>query len=219
MAASLNSVAFRDWTGTGGTFTIPTTGTPKGVIVGIAQNTLTTDQITSVTWGGGTMTRITSGTCGGETGRTYLYFRGSSVASAGTVNVVSVAGTFTAWAAAVDAYQVDTELASFGTFHSDAVANPSVTLATTSSDFGLAFAVLFSGVNAPSGIVAGAGMGTIATGRDFGTQSAAAEQGAGGGANEIVDFTVAAASSAMCAALVREVPPVFPIVNAALAVA
>jgi len=67
------------------------TGTPEGILVFINSTTSATDYISSVTYGGVTMTRIAGGSAvdntAGEPGRTDTFFLGSSVPT-GTQNVV-----------------------------------------------------------------------------------------------------------------------------------
>jgi hypothetical protein len=229
MAVSFDAQAFKDWTGTGGTVAITPVGVPKGVIVGIAQAPLATDQITSVTWGGAAMTRVaTNGfgtTSGGEPGACYLYFLGSAVAATGTVNVVSTAGTFTAFGITVTANQAWTHIAASAKTSASTVTSPSVTIPSVSSDDGVGFGVLFSSWDAPSSNTVGAGLtavtGSAAGGRDFGSQSASAEFGRKSGANVSMGWTTSAGSAAVvCAALVSEIPPTVqpPNVNFAWAV-
>jgi hypothetical protein len=228
VAVSFDAQAFRDWTGTGGTFTLTPVGVPRGIAVLIAQAPLATDQITSVSYGGSTLTRVpTNGfaTVGdAEPGASYMYFRGTAVPTSGTVNVVSAAGTFTAWGVTVTANQANTEIAASGKTNGAAVTNPAVTLATSSADDGVAVGVLYSGQNAPSSIVADPGFtaltGSAAGGRDFGLMSAGAEQGRRSGANAVVSWTVGSDDACVCAALIREVAPAVqpPVTNFSLQV-
>ena len=103
MALSYGTQFFRDLTGAGGTFTVTTpSGVPAGIAVLIAQGTNpAADPVTAVSYGGAALTRITRATCGGEPGASLLYFRGQSVPTTGTVNVVTSGGTYTAWAVTV----------------------------------------------------------------------------------------------------------------------
>lgn len=225
MPLSFDAQAFRDLPSTGGTFTIVPVGTPRAIAVLIAQSASSSDLVSSVTYGGATLTRI--GGFGQDTstelGAAYGYFKGSGVASSGTVNVVLTAGgTATAWAVTLTSSQgVAAEVVTSGT-QGENRANPSLTLATSATDSGIAFGVLFSGQASPADatIAAGSGYtkltGSSAGGRAFSAAAACAEYGAKSGANVVVDWTVSADDVAFHAMFVREIPSVPPTVNSAI---
>ena len=53
MPVTYGTAFFRDWTGTGGTFTLTPVGTPKGIAVLVAQGTQSgADLVTGANWGG-----------------------------------------------------------------------------------------------------------------------------------------------------------------------
>src|SRR6185369_16602791 len=99
MAVAFDAQAFKDFTtGAGGTWTHSSVGVPAGMAVLIVQNASTVDRITAVSYGGGTLTRVSTipGGSGSEPGRSYMYFRGTVVPASGTVNVVGTLA-FTCW--------------------------------------------------------------------------------------------------------------------------
>lgn len=225
MAVGFDAQSFRDLTGTGGTFTHVPVGTPRGMAVMIASNLATTDVITSVAFGGATLTRMAfmSGGAASEPGAAYLYFKGSAVPASGTVNIVSTNGTYTAWGLSVTANQAWTEFAGTATVTSTSMVNPSATVHATSGDSGVVVGIYFSGVDAPATNVPNAGYsaltGSAAGGRDFGSQSAVAARGSGSGATVSIGWENSTADDvALIAALIREVPPVVvpPTVNASM---
>jgi fibronectin-binding autotransporter adhesin len=223
LAVSFDAQSFKDLTGVGGTFTHVPVGTPCGIAVMVAANTIT-DVIASVTFGGNALTRagFMSGGVASEPGSAYLYFLGTAVATSGTVNVVGTGGTYTAWAVTMTANQAWTEVAGTATQTSTSLANPSGTIHASSGDDGLVVGVLFSGANAPATNVANPGYtaltGSAAGGVDFGSQSGCALQGRGSGATVSYGWANATADDvAAVGALIREKAPVqpFPMVNAA----
>lgn len=185
MAVALDAQSFKDLAGTGGTFThSPVGGTPQGIAVLLASNAATTDTVTAVSYGGAALSRVAfmSGGAASEPGAAYLYFKGSGVASSGTVNVITTTGTSTAWAVTVDALK-DTEFGGTATVTSTSLANPSGTVTVTAGlSLGMMVGVLFSGANAPASNAVNSGYtaltGSAAGGRDFGSQSAVAAYGA-----------------------------------------
>ena len=121
-------------TGTGTlSWTHTPSGTPRGVWVGIGQNQASGDQVTSVTYGGVAMTRVTM-VLGAfaETMTTYAYFLGASIPTGaqtvtvlvgGAANKRAVSSTFTA--------AQDTEVHTFGTVSNTSATNPSIALTIT----------------------------------------------------------------------------------------
>ncbi len=219
MAVAFDAQAFRDYAAsTGGTFTHVSVGTPRGIAVLIASNAATTDVITAVSYGGGTLTRIAfmSGGAASEPGAAYLYFKGTAVAASGTVNVVSASATYTAWSVGMTANLnvAALDFAGTATVTSTSLANPSGTVTPAAGSTGLAVGILFSGANAPSSNVPNPGYtaltGSAAGGVDFGSQSASAAQGAI--LNPVQTFSMGWAQSpaddvAAIVGLIRETPP------------
>lgn len=234
MAVAFDAATFKDFSAsTGGTWTHVPVATPSGMAVLIVGNASTVDRITSVTWGGGTLTRISSipGGAGSEPGRSYLYFRGTIVAASGTVNVAaSASSTFTCWSVSLTANPfAELDFAGTVTVTSTSLANPSGTVSgLPQGSVGVALGVLFSGANAPGSNVYNSGYtslgGSGGQGVDFGSQSGNASFGpitdpissfALGWANPTADDV------ALIAGLVQEKPPTVlpPDVNTALGVA
>ncbi len=221
MAVALDAQSFADLTGSGGTWTHTPVGTPRGIAVLIASQAATTDVVTTVSFGGAALTRQAFATVGGGGGGThspgsaYLYFLGSAVPASGTVNITNVnaSGTFSAWAVTVQANQAWTQMAASAvTSAGSASANPSGTVQSAVSASGMAIAVLFSGATNPSIAVPNAGClkltGSFGTsGRDFGTQSAAAEYFIHSGGPISIGWTIASNYVVLCAADIMEVPP------------
>ncbi len=230
MGVQFDASQARDFSAsTGGTWTHVSVGVPAGMAVLIVGNASTLDQITSVAYGGGTLTRVSSipGGSGSEPGRSYMYFRGTVVAASGTVNVVGTAHTFTCWSVGMTANTQIHELTVAGTVTttSTSLADPSGTvtgLAAGSS--GLALGVLFSGANDPASNVYQTGYTAIphsgTQGVDFGSQSGNAVYGI---RQVSAPFTLGWSNTtaddvALIAALVGEPAPAVlpPTVNAAV---
>ena len=162
-------------------------GTPRGVIVGIAHGSVSTDLITSVSYGGVAMTRVDSAVdTATEPGRSYLYFLGASVPT-GTQSVSIVhtgsADSKVAVCATVTAAS-DTEVGDFDKIDND-ITNPQVTLTTT--DASLRFGMLYGGKASPTDYTAVTDVVAVASSPriDFGAnvavfarQSSAASSGA-----------------------------------------
>lgn len=212
MAVLFDSESFKDLASSGGTWTHTPVGTPRGIAVLIASDTIT-DTITSVAYGGSTLARVAaiSGGAGSEPGIAYLYFRGTIVPASGTVNVVATGGTITGWAVTMTANQAWTESAGTATMSSTSLANPSGTIPSTSGDSGLAVGVCFTGQNAPASTTPNPGYtaltGSASGGRDFGNQSAVAAQGGAYGANVSMGWVQTADDVAAIVALIRETAP------------
>lgn len=231
MAVALTAQSFKDYSAsTGGTMSHTPSGTPRGIAVLIVSNAATTDVITSVAWGGATVSRIAfmSGGAGSEPGAAYLYFKGSAVAASGTVNIVSASATYTAWAVSMTANQAGTEICGTATQTSTSLANPSATVIATAAGFaGVGVGVLFSGANAPASNVPNSGFtaltGSASGGVDFGSQSGCAAWTGAQVTSQLLSVGWANSTAddvAEIAALIRETPPsqaLFPTVNAAVA--
>jgi hypothetical protein len=203
-----------DWTSTGAntsgrtisdfTTTVSFTHSPgaalQGVLVLIAQNVSSADLITSVTYGGVAMTRITNGFAhdtATEPGAVYAYLLGSSVPTGDqTVTITVASGTDAkrAWVFGVLA-SGDVVLIASGIAEENQ-ANPSVTLATVAGYSGMVFSVLFSGLPNATDVTAGSGYAKISP-RDFGAQVAMTEAGNKEGANVVAGWTSATDDVAM----------------------
>ena len=210
--STLDFTSTNSWTHT------PVTATPCGVVVMIAQNVVSTDLITGVTYGGVAMTRIaTDGFAQdtvGEPGAAYVYFLGSNVptgAQSVAVTVSSGTDAKTGWAVTLSG-DADQAIAASGKIQVDTL-NPSVTLATDGYFDGVCLSVFFSGLNAPTDGTITAGTGytkltaSAAGGRDFGTESASAQYASGlKGANIACGWTAASDDVAMIALAVKRSP-------------
>ncbi len=105
-------------------------GTPKGVIVLVVQSTLSTDQVSSVTYGALTLTRVARACdTATEPGCVYAYFGGSSVPTGAQTVTVNVSGSSGKHASAITLTAAgNTEVVtSDATITADAT-NPTVTL-------------------------------------------------------------------------------------------
>ena len=134
-------------------------GTPRGIICLIAQN-LASDEITTVQYGGITMTEVTGspllGAAGDEPMTCYGHFLGAGI-PAGVQNVeVDTTNTRakTLMLISVTA-AADTEIDATQTLDT-VVQNPSLTLATTASTNTFDVAILGTGVNAVTNVAPGA---------------------------------------------------------------
>jgi len=172
----------------------------QGVLVLIAQNVNSADLISSVTYGGVVMTRITNGFAhdtAGEQGAVYAYLLGSSVPTGDqTVTITVASGTDAkhAWVFGLLA-SGDVVLVASGIAEENQ-ANPSVTLATPAWYSGLVFSVLFSGLPTTGSITPGAGYAKISP-FDFGVQVCGAYAGNKEGANVVAGWTSATDDVAM----------------------
>lgn len=127
-------------------------GTPRGVLVFIAQNASGTDDVTGVTYGGTSMARVGRALhATGETSAVYIYFLGASVPTgAQTVSVTAGASLKDGHCVTVTAATNMYVLASDFTVSSDSLANPSVTLSLQGRN-GFCAIVGHSGQNAVGG--------------------------------------------------------------------
>jgi hypothetical protein len=133
-------------------------GTPRGILVFVSQITGSTDEVTSVTYGGVAMSEISGSpllhvnpTHGDEAGAVYAYFLGSGIPTGAQTVQVNVNGTASTKAAV--AYSLtssfDTVVQNTTTLNTVA-ANPSATLALSGLTCWVALTG-FSGQNAISG--------------------------------------------------------------------
>lgn len=100
-------------------------GSPRGVIVLVAQNN-NPDQITAVTYGGTPMTRLISAVkTSGEDGRSYIYFLGGGITAGAQTVAVTTSGLNNRVAAAISmTANADTEEETNNTFTSDSASSP-----------------------------------------------------------------------------------------------
>jgi hypothetical protein len=139
-------------------------GTPKGIIVAVVQSIGSTDEVTSITHGGDSMTEATgSPHCksNAESGCVYIYYRVSSVKTGAQEIFITVNGTGSdkkAYAMSVtatgDTSVVDTDV----DITSDSVSNPTGTLSLGGSTSFCAIA-FYSGQDAVGGIAPNSGWG------------------------------------------------------------
>lgn len=187
------------------TFDHTPSGTPRGVAVAVIYGGGTTDYVIGVTYGGAALTRVVTITDdAGETGRSQLWFLGSSIPTgtqtvsvdlntATTVDMHIVCVTLTA--------DADTEVIDFGSIDEDR-ANPSVAL-TYGGRAALALAAHYYGGGSPS--TAGANC-TLVHNHDLGAWgSTIIRQTTPGSADFTAAFTAASDDCAMVAMAVAEV--------------
>lgn len=183
------------------------TGTPQGVVVFVHVMNSATDTVTSVTYGGTALTRVSGGAAvdsANEPGRTDLFFLGNGLASGNqtiVVNRTNNANIMYASAATVTAAN-ETEVTGIILLQGDG------TMAEQSVDDGsigtnsVRYAAAFSGLNAVPTVGANS---TSLQSIDIGNQTAALvrETTAGQGAR-LVGFTTASDDRAAVHVAVRE---------------
>jgi hypothetical protein len=135
-------------------------GTPRGIIVQVIETfNVGADNVTSVTYGGVTMTRITGATViqasGFDMGAIYTYFLGSNIPTGAQTVYVTVASgsskTATAYSVTADA---DTAVDCTATLDSSDITDPSVTLTALHECF--VVGALHSGQNDAPSVTPGA---------------------------------------------------------------
>lgn len=107
------------------------TGTPKAIFVRLYQFANSTDQVTGVTYGGVTMTRVDDAfNTTGEAFAVYLYFLGSSIPTGTQTIVVSVNATGSTKQAVADSWTAatNTEIIDFGAEIAESSDGPSIAL-------------------------------------------------------------------------------------------
>lgn len=187
-------------------------GTTKAVVVTISQSASLADLITSVTYGGVAMTRVRREFGTTPDGSSYLYFLGSGVPQGAqqvlvnksvaqichiTVTTVTASGNMIVVAAGGSSIDQGSVL--------------SVPL-NYAGKTGMAFSVLWSGRDAVTSIVDGAGL-TRMHDHDFGTEvSVVARQTTEGSANFTVAFTPSGSDAAAICAMVIAVDAGVPTV-------
>ena len=149
-------------------------GTPRGVLVLIVQNSQTSDQVSSVTYGGVTMTRVSSNfhTNGTEDGVLYAYFLGVGVPTGAQTVTVTVSSTASKRAVAVSVTaDSDTGVEKVGSLDSAGTADPSASVTPTRE--AIVVGALHSGQDDPSSItIADSAVFTEILEHDFGNQTA-----------------------------------------------
>jgi len=171
-------------------------GDPRGIVVTAAHATANTDFIVSVTYGGVPMTRVISAadTDGGESGRSYIYFLGSSIptgtrqvlvdltsATANDIQFVSVSYTANS----------DTEVLDSDLVENDVV-DPSVTLQFGGRQ-GLAIMAYHSGISTiprPTACSGSSATCTLVFNEDWGNQVASVDrQTTRGAVDQVMGYT------------------------------
>lgn len=189
------------------TFSHTPSGTPKGVLVGIVQNTTSTDRVSAVTYGGVAMTRIaTIADAAGEPGRVYVYGLHASIPTGTqTVSITHSGGADQKLATVTTQTSGggDTEIVDFETSNNEA-GNISVTIDTGSRD-ALIYMWVYSGRGAPSNIVPIAGYTTLTT-HDFTDNVTRSEvETALTSGSRAAGYTVTASDAALVAVAISEV--------------
>ena len=183
------------------------TGTPQGVVVFVHVMNSATDTVTSVTYGGTSMTRVSGGAAvdsAGEPGRTDLFFLGSGLATGNqtiTVNRTNNANIMYATAATVTA-ATDTEVTGIILLQGDGtMAEQSVNDGSPGTN-SVRYAGAFSGLNAPPTVGANS---TLLQSIDVGNQTAAlVRETTAGQGSRLVGFTTASDDRAAVHVAVRE---------------
>jgi hypothetical protein len=144
-------------------------GTPKGVVVYIAQRGVNTDDVATVTYGGVGMSRLHKADDSAvELFTMYVYFLGSGIPTgAQTVSVDSTSGSAKKVYSITVTATGDTAVEDSDAVGGDAT-NPSVSLSTTVETY--VSACLISGHNTAGSVTAGAGY-TIIDSSDTGNQT------------------------------------------------
>lgn len=210
MAVAYETRASSSWTSTPDplTLVVSTAVLPRAVIVTMVVNGASTDQVTGMTYGGVTMTRVpTNGFAAdsaGETGTAYIYFLGSGIPTGSQTLSVDHSGSadnkrltvYTCTAAA------DTQVAASGRLQGDQ-ANPQIAL-DSGADSALRFCVINSGLAAPTDLTMLSGMteGGIA---DWGNQCMRSDrQTTASSGSFTIGYTASSDDVAMCAVAVAE---------------
>lgn len=163
MAIAHNSTLFLG-NGTGNLSALYTPpSTPRGVLVGVVQDSGTTNELTSVTYGAAAMAPVALSPLvhanGTEDGVVYYYFLGSSIPTGAQTVTVNVNGTGSVKAARVWTVTAaaDTEVVDTKTLDSASTATPSVTLVTPAGVETYIVAALHTGESAGGNVDADVG--------------------------------------------------------------
>ena len=170
-------------------------GTPRGVVVLIAQEGGATDEVSGVTYGGVAMTRVRREVrATAEAGQVWIYFLGSGVPSGAQTVAVSLNTTpssndWAAHCATVTAATTTTESNPAGGAGgtSAAAANPSLTIAPTAA--AVLYYVIWTGLAAPVTTVQTGG--THNFGNDFGADSMMSSRKAVSAGSTTMGYTAA----------------------------
>jgi hypothetical protein len=190
-------------------FTHTPSGTPRGALVYIAHNTVGSDIVNGVTYGGVAMAEAGfADDLTGELGACQVWFLGSSIPTgAQTVSIDRTQNTTSVWAvaitvtAAADTEIIDTDTTQQGDAN---IANPAVTM-NHGARSALAFFGGMDGVNAPGSITDAAGQTRIHD-HDFGSTSAVvSRKDSAGTGDTTMGFTIASNSLAMIGVSIAEV--------------
>jgi hypothetical protein len=190
-------------------FTHTPSGTPRGVLVYISHNTVGSDIVNGVTYGGVAMAEAGfADDDTGELGACQVWFLGSSIPTgAQTVSIDRTESTTSVWAvaitvtAAADTEIIDTDTTQQGDAN---IANPAVTM-NHGARSALAFFGGMNGVNAPGSITDAAGQTRIHD-HDFGaTSGVVSRKDSAGTGDTTMGFTIATNSLAMIGVSVAEV--------------
>lgn len=131
MALALDSSGSPASQTTSFSFTHTPVGTVRAVIIGVIQDVGATDEITSVTYGGVTVSRVAAAfKATGETGAAYVYHLGTGIPTGPQTVAVNVNGTASNKRVVVWALTAakDTVVINSQTLSNDSLANPLATL-------------------------------------------------------------------------------------------
>lgn len=188
-------------TTTPATFTHTPNGTPRGVLVFVEHGTPSTDIVTSVTYGGVTMTRVgIAQDAAGEPGAVYAYFLGKGIPTgAQTVSIVHSGSATVKHASAVSVTAPgDCACVAGASVLTADQANPQIAVDTGSS-VGVRYDVIYSGLDDPTSLTILAGM-TALVSKDFGAFSSRVDrQTAASSGSYTIGYTAASDDVAMLA--------------------
>lgn len=195
------------------TFVFTPVGTPRAIVLAIAQTGSVTDTIDgTVSYGGVAMTRLpTVGFAvdsSGEVGSVFFYFLGSGIPTgAQTVSISHTGAATTKWAICASATAAaDTEVGASGRLQGNQ-ANPQIALDTGAAS-SLRFSILFHGAQLLSDLTVLSGMeaNATATSIDFGnTLGVFGQQTTAATGSFTIGYTAADDDVAMIAVAIQEV--------------
>jgi len=148
-------------------------GTPKAVIVLIAQNVGTTNEISNVTYGSLSLTKVAGPVCdtSGEPGCVYAYFGGSSIPTGNQTVTVNVSGSSTKRAGSITLTgSGSTYVVTYDASITSDAKNPTITL-NLNNQTSFVAEVFHSGQNDPANITPFSGW-TARLEHDYGSQTA-----------------------------------------------
>lgn len=214
MALAHDAQSFLDFTSSN-SFTHTPVGTPRAVMVSIAVSTLSTDNVSGVTYGGVTMHRVnTAVDTATEPARVYQYFLGSNIPTGAQTVAVTVASgisTKTAWCQTFTA-STDCQVVSTAKLEDDTT-NPFVYMGTMAGFSGIVTGIYYSGISTASSLTAGVGYtkltGSAAGGRTFTASSCTCAYGAKSGIGILMEWTATVDDCAFAAAAIAEKPSAY----------